>query len=347
MFRILSIVVLCAAGLYFAVQMYLYISDPLATSVVYPAGAENSVSVDGWVARDEETFHLGNGILVHNLRDGERVGAGQLVVTAYNSASAIDTFEELKEQKQILEQQEFALRTYLDPNAALKLDENINESILKLRGDVSEGNYTMASENMDQIKGNVLKRGHSYKTDAEIKKDIQSTKNKIKRLEDSLADATVIRAEKSGTYSSNHDGYEKILTPKMLENVTPSKLEKMRPKKKKADVGKLVYGNTWYYTAILDEKDAEDFIVGQEVTLRFAKGLELDVPARVERVSKAEKGHCAVVWAADQYMAQVTELRSIQAEVIHHSYEGLRIPAQALRVEDGQAGVYCLTGMKA
>ena len=345
MFRILCIAVLCAAGLYFTVQMYRYITDPLAISVVYPADAEETVSAEGWIVRDEEVFHA-EGILAHPLREGERVGAGQIVATAYNSVGALDTVREIEDKQLQLEQLEFALRSYLDPDAALKLDGAINESLLKLRGNVADGDYTMATEDLAYLKGNILKRSHSYSSGTEIQKEIQSVKKAIAKLEKSLSDATEIRAEKSGTYSAVCDGYEEVLTPKLLRSATPSKLEKISPEREKADVGKLVYGDTWYYTAILSEEEAAKFAPGDAATLRFAKGLELDAPARVERISKPEKGRCAVVWSSDDYMAQVAQLRAIQAEVICHSYAGLRIPAAALHVtEDGRTGVYCLVGM--
>ena len=35
------------------------------------------------------------------------------------------------------------------------------------------------------------------------------------------------------------------------------------------------------------------------------------------------------------------------ASLIHESYSGIRVPTEALRVEDGVTGVYCLVGMQA
>ena len=348
MFRILSIAVLCAAVLYFGIQIFSYYTDPLATSVVYPATAEESVSAEGWIAREEETFHVGTGILVHHMSEGERVGTNQIMATAYNSAGALETVKAIEEKELQLEQLEFALRSYLDPDAALKLDGAINDSLLTLRGDVADGNYTTASDNISQLKGNILKRSHSYSSGTEIQDDIQSVQREVKKLKKSLSDATVVRAERTGTYSAVCDGYEKVLTPKFLKKATPSKLRAIKPGSDTADVGKLVYGESWYYTAILPEEEAQSFVPGAEVTLRFAKGLELDVPATVYSVSKAEKGECVVVWEASQYIAQVAALRSIQAEVIHHSCKGLRIPATALRLdEDGQPSVFCLVGVTA
>lgn len=350
MFRILSIAVLCAVALYFGIQIYTYLNDPLANTVVYPAQAEDSVQADGMIIRDEENFHLGSGILVHQLREGERVGTNQVIATAYNSAGALDTVKAIEEKELQLEQLEFALHSYLDPDAALKLDGAINDSLLTLRSDVADGNYTTASENISNLKGNILKRSHSYSSGTEIQKEITSVQKEIRKLKGSLSDATVVKAERSGTYSAVCDGYESVLTPDFLEGLLPSKLKSVRPGNDEGDVGKLVYGDTWYYAANLSEEEAALFHKGDSVTLRFAKGLELDAPARVYSISPAENGQCTVVWSSTAYMSQVAQLRSIQAEVIRHSYHGLRVPATALRLDEnqkGQGGVYCLVGMKA
>ena len=49
-----------------------------------------------------------------------------------------------------------------------------------------------------------------------------------------------------------------------------------------------------------------------------------------------------------EYLAQTSQLRHQAAQLVLRSYEGLRIPTNALRIsEDNQLGVYCVVGMKA
>ena len=46
-----------------------------------------------------------------------------------------------------------------------------------------------------------------------------------------------------------------------------------------------------------------------------------------------------------EYLAQTTQLRHQAAQLVLRSYEGLRIPTNALRMsEDNQLGVYCVVG---
>ena len=348
LFRTLAVAILVGIIFYFGGQIYRYYDDPLSTTRVYAAKTEESIHTDGWIVREEETFHIGSGILVHPLKEGERVGAGQTLAAAYNSAGALDTVKALEEKKLQLQQLEFALDTYLNPDAALKLDSSITDALLALRGDVSEGDYSGASENLSALKADILKRSHSYSSATEVQAQIDAVRGEIASLESSLSNVTTVEAKRPGTYASVADGYETVLTLDFLKDLTPSALGSVQKESVSADVGKLIYGATWYYATTVSEADAARLEEAGNVTLRFSKGLEQDVAAWVESVSAPENGKCAVVLGATKYMAQMTQLRQLQAEIILDSYTGLRVPANALRLDaEGRSGIYCLVGYNA
>ncbi len=348
LFRLLAVVIMAGILLYFGGQIYRYYDDPLSTTRVYAAKTEESIHADGWIVREEETFNIGSGILVHPRKEGERVGAGQTLAAAYNSAGAMDTVKAVEEKTLQLQQLEFALDTYLNPDAALKLNSSITDALLAVRGDVSQGDYSAAAENLSALKADILKRSHSYSSAAEVQEQIDAVRGEIASLQASLSNVTTVEAKRPGTYSAVADGYETVLTPEFLKDVTPSALSGVRKQPVDADVGKLIYGGTWYYAATVSEADAARLQEAGTVTLRFAKGLEQDVSAWVESVSEPENGKCAVVLGATKYMAQMTQLRQLQAELILDSYSGLRIPANALRLdEEGRSGIYCLVGFSA
>ena len=345
LFRVLAIVILAGIVLYFGAQVVHYADDPLSTTRAYEARTEESIHTEGWMVREEQPFHIDGGILSHPVQEGEHVGAGQTIAVAYHSAGALDTVKAVEEKTLRLQQLEFALETYLDPDAALKLDGSIADGLLTLRGNVSDGDYISASEQLSTLKADILKRSHSYSSGTEIQAEIDAVSSELAGLKAKLSNAETVRAARPGTYSATADGYESVLTPEFLENVTPAALAQIQKKEEPADAGKLIYGDTWYYTAVVDEADAGRIRECGTVTLRFAKGLDRDVKVSVSSVSEPENGRCAVVLKCRKYMAELTRLRQVQAEVILHSYSGLRVPANALRMDgEGRGGVYCLVG---
>ena len=347
-FKILSGVILAAVVLYFGIQIYRYYTNPFSTTLTYQATAEDSIPMTGWIVRDEETFHSDAATVTHSLGEGAKVGYHQTIAMAYDNSQALDTVSRIETLQLELQQLEFALNSYLDADAALKLDSSITGSILTLRQNLAAGDYSSASGDISALKAAVLKSSHSYDSVEEVQSNINAVKEEIGSLRSSLTGAQAITADKPGTYSAVCDGYESVLTTDFLSGLMPSALAAIAPGQNDGNVGKLIYGDRWYYAAAIDAESAQRVTQGQQATLRLAKGMAQDAPVQVVSVSPEEEGQVVVVLTCDEYMAQITQLRHQAAELILNSYEGLRIPSTALRLdEEGNSGVYCVAGISA
>lgn len=345
--KILPIAVLTAVLVYFAVQLYNYLSDPVNTTLVVAGQAEDTIALNGWLLRDEEVLPAQNGTLSRARQEGERVGVGQVLARVYANDGALQTVSQIETLELQLQQLQFALTSYLNPDAALKLDTSITGDILTLRQALTGGDYTAAEGDIAPLKAAVLKRDHSYASEEEIQTEIKSVEGQIKSLEASLS-GTTVTARASGTYSAVCDGYETVLTKAFLEEVTPGKLAQLRPVDEQSNMGKLIYGDTWYYVVTLPEEQASYLKSQGAVTLRFAKGFDQNIRMQVVSVSAPEDGQAAVTLSCRKYLAQTTLLRHQAADVILRTYEGLRVPSNALRVsEEGVTGVYCVDGSTA
>lgn len=345
--KILPIAVLAAVLVYFAVQLYNYLSDPVNTTLVVAGQAEDTIALNGWLLRDEEVLPAQSGTLSRARQEGERVGVGQVLARVYANDGALQTVSQIETLELQLQQLQFALTSYLNPDAALKLDTSITGDILTLRQSLTGGDYTAAEGDIAPLKAAVLKRDHSYASQEEIQTEIKSVEGQIKSLEASLS-GTTVTARASGTYSAVCDGYETVLTKAFLEDVTPGKLARLQPVDEQSNMGKLIYGDTWYYVVTLPEEQASYLKSQGAVTLRFAKGFDQNIRMQVVSVSAPEDGQAAVTLSCRKYLAQTTLLRHQAADVILRTYEGLRVPSNALRVsEEGITGVYCVDGSTA
>ena len=348
-FKILSAALLAAVVIYFAVQGYQYFSDPINTTLVYLSVEEETVDVNGYLIRDEETFRSDAGTLSHSLSEGERVGRNQTMAVAYPDSGALNRVEQLNALQLQLEQLSFSLVSYLDPDAALKLDSSITSDLLSLRRMVASGEYSRAEEEVASLKGAILKRDYTSASQEEIEAAIKDTETQISQLENSL-NGTAITAPEGGIYSAACDGYESVLTPELLDELIPSALDGVKPVESDsaANVGKLIYGDTWYYAANITDAQAEQLGGRSSVTLRLAKGLDEDMTMKVVSISRSENGKRTLLLSSDKYIARTTQLRHQMGTLVLRTYEGLRMPSNALRVsEDGVTGVYCLLGVRA
>ena len=334
-FKILSIALAAAVVFYFLVQGVRYLTNPYATTRVYTSTTEDAVEASGWLVREEETFCTDAGTLSPTREEGEKVGQGQVIAATYNSPGALEAVAQIQAKRLQLEQLEYALSSYLNPDAALKLDGSISDDIMALRKNLTGGDYKAA----------IVKRSRAYTSSQEIKAEITAVQDEIDSLQAGLTGASNITAPRAGTYSAVCDGYESVLTPAGLGDLTPGALDKLAAGENNANVGKLIYGNTWYYAAAVTQEEAQRIAGCGNVSLRLTKGITDDIAATVHSVGPAEDGRCVVVLACREYLAETTQLRHQTAQIVLHSYTGLRLPSVCLRQqEDGTLGVYCAQG---
>ncbi len=346
-FKILSAAILLAVVIYFAVQGYHYFSDPINTTYVYASHEWEAIETEGYLVREEETFHSELTTLHHALDEGEKVGKDQTLAVAFPDSTALSRVERIEALEMQAQQLSFALESFLDGDASLKLDDNIREDLTALHRAIATGDYTQGEDERTSLKAAVLKRDYTYTSQEQIELDLDAVEQKISE-EQSLLNGTDITAPKSGVFSAVCDGYETVLTPALVGEVSPSTLSALRPETVNANVGKLIYGDTWYYAAVITQEQAQLLEDRTAVSVQFAKGFTEPFSMTIAHISEPENGKCVLWLSSKEYMAQTTLLRQQSASLLLHEYEGLRLPDKALRVnEDGKVGVYCVIGARA
>lgn len=344
-FKILSLAVLVAVVTLLGIEGYRYFHRSVSVSVAYTGQVTDSLSVTGWVVRQETPLPDTSGTLLRQVQEGEKVHAGQTVAMAYASKSALEVVSRLEDTELKLQQLQFARSSFLDSDAALKVDSDISDSILRLHIATADGDYATATQEMSAMKTAVLKRSYSYESLEQIDQAIAQTRSDISSLQNQLSGAASVKTAVAGVYSGSTDGSEEALTPDFLTDVTPARLDALSTGSAVKSAGKIITDNTWYFAANIPAQQARELQVGQEVTLRLSKGLQQDTPAYVQSISAEEDGQVAVVLSCTRYISQVTLLRHQQGEILLREYKGLRVPSAALRMdEDGSLQLFCRLG---
>ena len=344
-FKILSLAVLVAVVTLLGIEGYRYFHRSVSVSVAYTGQVTDSLSVTGWVVRQETPLLDTSGTLLRQVQEGEKVHAGQTVAMAYASKSALEVVSRLEDTELKLQQLQFARSSFLDSDAALKVDSDISDSILRLHIATADGDYATATQEMSAMKTAVLKRSYSYESLEQIDQAIAQTRSDISSLQNQLSGATSVKTAVAGIYSGSTDGSEEALTPDFLTDVTPARLDALSTGSAVKSAGKIITDNTWYFAANIPAQQARELQVGQEVTLRLSKGLQQDTPAYVQSISAEEDGQVAVVLSCTRYISQVTLLRHQQGEILLREYKGLRVPSAALRMdEEGSLQLFCRLG---
>lgn len=360
--KILLAVIMLAVAAYFGIQAVQYFQDPLSTTLAYTYTVEESTNVSGYVVREERVLSGESSGLLQLLREeGERVSAGGVVATVFADQASLDRQMEISSLDSRIEQLQYAQEAALGVEVTQKLDVQISQKIVDYRTALTADNFQDAEKEGSTLRSQVLKRDYSVSGTEDLDAQIQELQEQRKSLQSQAAGSVRrITAPEAGLYSAEVDGYETVLTPESLSDLTPSALQSVQADESvSSNVWKLVLGDSWYYAAILPAQTAEE-LEASSLTLRFAKGVDQDLPVTLAFTGPEENGQVVAVFRGDTYLSQLTLLRQQSAQVITKRYEGIRVPREAIRIvtettenEDGTTqetrttGVYCVVGREA
>lgn len=369
--KIVVLLLLAAVVIYLSVSAWRSFRDPFSTALTYSYTVDDSMEATGFLVRQEQVLTGTGGVVEVLPQEGEKVSRGGTVALLYQDSSGLARKEELEQLELEKEQLEYAIAR-LDQGGgdSAQLSQQVLKAIVALRGCVASGDLTGLESQSLELKSLIYKREYAFGgTEGENAADLQaaldSVNSQISTLSAQAAQSTQrVTASQSGVFSGYVDGYESLLTPEMLATITPGQLDQLSAQRPPADstaVGKLVTDSTWYFVCALDQEDAQRLIEGRSVTIRFSRDWSGELDMTVERIGDAENGRSAVVFSADKFLSDTTLLRRQTVELVFDSTTGIRVPRQALRVDQQTVtdeetgaesqvsvpGVYALVGEQA
>ena len=338
----LVILILAATvAIYFAAYIYNALDDPYRTTQVYAYTSYDSVTVEGLVVREARVLPAQPGILEITRAEGEKVGTGQEIALVYRDSQAQANQVQIEELEMEIELLEYAIDQGGDLDSAARLDEEILQAVVGLRASYALGDRTQLRDQVMNVKSSTLKRGYTYGeglTPADLTARLRQLKEELTVLTRQSARATTrVTAPEPGVFSSLVDGYESLLTPDTVLQLTPSALQELIDNpagEESGALGKLLTSNTWYFAANLPKQSAERLTEGKSATLRFSGELNREVEMTVEQIGPTEQNKTLVVFSSSRYLILTTLLRCQTVELIFDRWSGLRIPKQALHLEE-------------
>lgn len=340
--KIIILLLTVGVAVYLAVYAVQSLTDPFSSVMAYQDSLDDSVELSGVVVRQEQVLAEGADIMDILPDEGERVASGSTVAVLYESRSAL----ERKQQLQTLEQKRSQLNYALNSGGSLsdtaKLEQQIIESILALRAGTASGDFSSLDSDALSLRTQVLQREFTYSasgdSSAALTETITQLDAQIAQLENqSEAETTRVLSPCSGLFSAAVDGLEDILTPSALETMSASQLSGYIGKtlsSASTPVGKLITGDRWYFATTVDADTAKRIQPGDTLTVSYSRDFTGEISMLVERVGEDSGSGCILVLSSNRYLNQVTMLRTQTVELIFKRYTGIRVPKQALHMEN-------------
>ncbi len=350
--RVITAIFFVAVLCYIAYAVFQAVYDPLTTSVAIEYEAGEACFTTGYVMRHETLLTSSYPITVLSRSEGEKVGAGQTVAVGYLDDSAQQRQDEIDELTARLEQLEYAYSADLVFSDISTLESSIVSELTTAAADVNRRDFTSAAAAGSDLKSMVLRRYADDADLAEIQSEVASIESQLASLTSQTgSDTRIITTSSPGYFSGTADGFESLLDPDKLSLLSVAQLESIEASVEPvADhvFGKIITGDTWYYAAIIPTDYAALTGVGETVSVTFSQDLLDEIDMTVAHIGEDTDGRCVIVLSCSHYLSEVTLLRHVSADIVFSSYAGLRVPKNAIRLnEEGEAGVYVIEGSTA
>ncbi len=321
---------------------------------------ETYVRLELYVFRDEQPLYVeGSDTYLYDVRDGERVGVGHSLGTAYGAGdSAVSTEVQAK------------LNAYGDRIALLRelgglgtpadardTAEAVDRDYLGLLEAAGRGDLSAVQGYADSMLDGISR--YDILTGAVSGQSVSSLKAERDALVAGLTRVSGMTTDRSGYFYYDCDGYESIFDYSSAMTMTPSEFRDMTAREAyrvaEGVVGKMVYSTVWYAAAYIPLSDGaievfqQGIASGATYTMLCGDSAGTELHMTVERLVPDEGG-ALVVFSSQDMPRGFDFSRRFTAETVALRTGGYRIPTEALVTlrseETGEdvTGVYILSG---
>lgn len=323
------------------------LENGVVTAEAISADFDLSGTASGILIREETVLTSTAPYVDVTAANGARVAAGSVVATAVSGPEGLERANRIHALETEIERVSAALAGLSSVSSVTSRETALNAAARNVAAVAARHDMLNLDSAATQLSGLLLGVDSSQISYARL----DELQGELRTLRARVADDDVsIRAEFPSTFSSLVDGYEHLHWED-VDGVSPSRLEDLIEQGRETvpeAFGKLVSGYRWYFAAAMRSVDAANLSPGRSAKLNFGRHYSADISARVLSISPSENGSVTVLFRCDTAMAETLALRSATASVIFGSYSGIRIPAQAVQVDEETQSTYvwCVTAMR-
>lgn len=356
--RIIFLLIAVVILIYLGQKIISAFSVGIETTPAVQVTVNDSITAQGWFFRDEIPVSGSTGESVkHIVYSGERVQQSAPLAIVYSDADALALSQQLDPLENRIDLLNTALQSATDGSDASKLDQMILLSMQQMAAQTKNGSGTALNSSAQSLRTLALRREAGNVDTAAITAERDALIMERDSLNAQLSGHTTqLIAPATGYFSEVVDGYEEILTPDELDDLTVDRFHELTEEKPIVSDqvwGKMIQGFTWYLVAEISQADADRFSVGQNLRVNFTHA-SLETPVSVYSIVKDRTSETALIaLAGTEFNSEMVSMRQQPVEIILSTYTGLKVPKEAVYVQetttsDGktqkQDGVFILSG---
>lgn len=349
--RVLLLLVSLLLVTYAVFQIYRAFSTPTVTETVEKMTAYYTIDTTGVVFRKEAIIPKeGDGYFFYTIADGNRVAKKGTIANVFPSLQ-----DALGQQQ--LDQLDEEISTLSSINAQgtsnranlASINQQIKSLWLSVARSSDAADYVAIGDYRAKLLALMNKKQLTIGREADFESRLADLRAQRETVAASFAKATSkVSAPAAGYFISRVDGFETLLTTDKVSSTTVEQLKQymaMQPETVESNVGKVVGDYEWYLGCIVPLDQTALFKKGSTLNVRLPFVMDRAVPMQVAAINKAENDSAAVILQCTYMSGELSSIRKEQIELRVTTYDGLRIPDEAIHFNEQQEpGVYVQDG---
>lgn len=345
--------ILAVAVVVAVVSTVRYCANPYDTQTVTYYEYEKVISGEGYILRDETVISNDvPGVFEPYVNEGERVSRDARVGTVMSGEpdeALVSELSEVRQQIEDIERSSTIAGIY--QSDAVRIANAVSNDVDDLRRAIRDGDLSTATDLKREI-GYLKARSQQTENNEQTGLLLEELYLRQKEIEEAIGSVQEeVTAPISGVYSSAIDGLEAYGNAEALAELTPESVNAFDDllrgyRRDPKEVCKISDNFAWYLAAVITKEEAADVKVGSSVTVVLDSSDSAEVTGTVYSLSDEQDGRRVMVVRSDLFVEGISSIRRVDYEVILQKRTGLRIPSAALRIENGQKGVYILIDKK-
>ena len=340
---------------YIATQMVTNFGAKIETVEAAYVTERSLTPLNAYIIRKEELVYSSiDGNVKYNVSNGERVGVGSTVATVYDipadvSAKLIDIDNKIN----LLKSSNVSDDMVLADTATL--DIRITELYTEISDRLSQGDIQYAMAQKNNLLALLNRRQILVKAVSDYNDNIAMLEEEKAVLLESVGENIHdITTDISGYFYTEADGYEEAFSEIDIDTFTIQGYRNLAEKQPDMTsgsnengklIGKIVRSYAWYIVCEIPFSESHSYVNGKSYTIIYPYNGDKELQATLYRtITEPGSDRAVLVFKNGMIIDGFNFLRSQSIELVNDSYSGYRVPISAVRIVNGEKGVFVLNG---
>ena len=344
--RLMLLIFIMFLAFYLGNILFFSNKDGLKLTPSVKATIDKSIPIKGVAVRDEEVITgTKNNSTKYVVENTTKISQNQVIAEVYNSENDINSLNRIEEIDR-----EIAVIQSLNTSATAVnqevISKNVSDSIRKFNSEIDAGNLRSVLDNKNNILKGMNDRNKILNKDVDYNQKIGALSAEKEEIKKGISGKQKdINSASSGYFISYVDGYENLINQKNINDLSMEQIEEIINNKEiQSDytvLGKILKGYKWQYVSVVPNDAIEDVEIGDYVELQFAAVNDEKFPANIVDIKKGDTKSTISI-ECNILNESLATIRNQSAELVLKTYSGIRVNKKALRIVDGEKGVYVM-----